>query len=397
MIPPDLATLAGDLAWPLAIAFAWVVGEIAHRWTKLPRISVYGTVGFALGDTQLGLLPGSGATSMMLIANLAFGLILFEFGYRINLHWLHRNPWIAVTGVLEALATFAATYLLALGFGMPLLTSLLMASLAMSTSPAAVMRVVNEQRSSGQVTERLLHLTALNCVLSVFAFKAIVGFWTFQASGSLWQAVSSSLLLLLASVALGSAFGVVVPAVLRHTGRLTRDATVAFAIGVVLLVALAHALRLSPVLAALTFGFVARHRRVVLNQTQRNFGALGDLLAIALFVFVSATLAWQRVWIGIGFAVLLIVIRSIVKVAIVGAFAHVSGVTWRKGMLTGLAMTPISVFVILLLEQARYLGIDLVDQVAPLAAATLLLELLGPIATQRALVLAGESSEPEDS
>jgi len=34
--------------------------------------------------------------------------------------------------------------------------------------------------------------------------------------------------------------------------------------------------------------------------------------------------------------------------------------------------------------------------VAPLAAATLLLELLGPIATQRALMLAGESSEPED-
>lgn len=397
MIQPDLSALTGDFAWPVAIAFAWVVGEIAHRWTKLPRISVYGAVGFALGDTQFGVLPGGGATSMMLIANVAFGLILFEFGYRINLRWLHRNPWIGVTGVVEALATFAAIYLLALGFGMPLLTSLLMASLAMSTSPAAVMRVVNEQRSSGQVTERLLHLTALNCVLSVFAFKAIVGFWTFQTSGSLWQAVSSSLVLLLASVALGSAFGVVVPAVLRHTGRLTRDATVAFAIGVVLLVASAHALRLSPVLAALTFGFVARHRRVVLNQTQRNFGALGDLLAIALFVFVSATLAWQRVWIGIGFAVLLIVIRSIVKVALVGAFAHVSGVTWRKGMLTGLAMTPISVFVILLLEQARYLGIDLVDQVAPLAAATLLLELLGPIATQRALMLAGESSEPEDA
>ena len=39
---------------------------------------------------------------------------------------------------------------------------------------------------------------------------------------------------------------------------------------------------------------------------------------------------------------------------------------------------PISVFVILLLEQTRYLGIDLIDQLAPLAAATLLLEVLGP-------------------
>ena len=60
----------------------------------------------------------------------------------------------------------------------------------------------------------------------------------------------------------------------------------------------------------------------------------------------------------------------------------------------GLAMAPISVFVILLLEQTRYLGIDLVDQLAPLAAVTLVLELIGPVVTQRALVAAGESGEP---
>ena len=48
-----------------------------------------------------------------------------------------------------------------------------------------------------------------------------------------------------------------------------------------------------------------------------------------------------------------------------------------------------SAFVILLLEQTRHLGFDLVDQLAPLAAATLLLELIGPIVTQRALMLRG--------
>jgi hypothetical protein len=58
---------------------------------------------------------------------------------------------------------------------------------------------------------------------------------------------------------------------------------------------------------------------------------------------------------------------------------------------------PISVFVILLLEQTRHLGIDLVDQLAPLAAATLTLEILGPIVTQRALRAAGETVEPTES
>jgi Kef-type K+ transport system membrane component KefB len=333
---------------------------------------------------------------MTLLANLAFGLILFEFGYRINLRWLRTNPWIGVTGVLEAATTFAAVYAVAIAFGMPLLAALLLASLAMSTSPAAVMRVVNEQRSSGQVTERVLHLTAINCVLAVLAFKVIVGFWTFQTSGSIGQAVSNSLIVLAASVGLGATFGIGVPALLRGFGRLTQDATVAFAIGVVLLVAVAHTFKVSPVLAALTFGFVARHRRLTLNQTQRNFGALGDLLAIVLFVFVATTIEWHRVWTGLGLALALIAVRLAAKGAVVGALAHVSGVSWRKGVLTGLALTPISVFVILLLEQTRHLGIDLVDQLAPLAAATLLLELIGPIATQRALMLAGESAEREE-
>ena len=392
----ELSPLLADLAWPFALALAWIIGELGHRWSGLPRISLYGVVGFALAHTQLGLLPPAGSGSVMLLANVAFGLILFEFGYRINLRWLRTNPWIGATGVLEAVATFVAVCAVAVMFGMPVLAALLLASLAMSTSPAAVMRVVNEERSSGQVTERALHLTAVNCVLAVVAFKLIVGFWTFQASGSVWQAASNSLVLLAVSIGLGAAFGLGVPALLRHFGRLTSDATLGFAIGVVLLVAIAHSFKFSPVLAALTFGFVARHRRVALNQTQRNFGALGDLLTVLLFVFVATTIEWHRVWTGVWLALALIGVRLAARVLVVGALAHVSGVSWRKGVLTGLALTPISVFVILLLEQTRHLGIDLVDQLAPLAAATLLLELIGPVVTQRALMLAGESAEPAE-
>lgn len=392
----DFNTLAGDLVWPLAVAVAWALGELGHRWTGLPRISLYGIVGFLLGSPQLGLLPQADSGPVMLVANVAFGLVLFEFGYRINLRWLRTNPWIGVTAVLDAALTFGVVYTLALGFNLPVLTALLLASLAMSTSPAALMRVINEQRSSGQVTERVLHLTAVNCLLAVLSFKVIVGFWTFQTSGNVLQAFSSTAVLLVASVGLGAAFGVGLPALLRAFGRLTRDATLGFAIGVILLVAITHSLKLSPVLASLTFGFVARHRRVVLNQTQRNFGALGELLTIVLFVFVASTISWQRVWMGLGLGLLLILARMLVKVAVVGGLARVSGISRRKGVLTGLAMAPISVFVILLLEQARYVGIDLVDQLAPLAAATLILELIGPVVTQRALILAGERGESQE-
>ena len=96
----DFLTVAADMAWPFAIALAWIAGEFGHRVSGLPRISIYGITGFLLGQT--GLFGQSGSGPVMLLANIAFGLILFEFGYRINLKWLRLNPWIAVTGVVEA-------------------------------------------------------------------------------------------------------------------------------------------------------------------------------------------------------------------------------------------------------------------------------------------------------
>jgi Kef-type K+ transport system membrane component KefB len=388
---PDIFTIASGLIWPFAIALAWLAGEFGHRWTGLPRISLYGLVGFTLANLPTGLLNVTESSNVSLLANIAFGLILFEFGYRINLHWLRANPWIGITGVVEAVGTFIAVYFVAQWFGTSTITAMLLASLAMSTSPAGIMRVVNEQHSSGQVTERVLHLCALNCVLAVFAFKVIVGFWLFQTSGSLWQATSNSLLVLLVSAGIGALFGILVPAVMRRLGNLAQDATVAFAIAVILLVAMTHVFKLSPVLAALTFGLVARHRRVALSQAQRNFGALGDLLAVLLFVFAASTIEWQRVTVGVGLALALIAARFATKTATVAIFSHFSGITWKKGVLTGMALAPISVFVILMLEQTRHLGIALVDELATLAAMTLLLEVIGPVITQRALIWANET------
>ncbi|MND88994.1 Sodium/hydrogen exchanger family protein [compost metagenome] len=387
---PDISTLAREMAWPLAILFAWLAGEAAFRWARLSRISIYGLGGFLMASSQLGLLPSSSEPGIFLLAHIAFALILFEVGYRFNLRWLRTNPWLGVTCLAEAGLTFGAVYLLALAFDTSRLTALLLASVSMATSPATVLRVINEQCGSGQVTERLLHLSALNCVLAVFVFKVVVGLAVFRTSGNLWDAISSSLYLLLLSAALGAVPGLLMPTLLRWLGRATQDATLAFAIAIIALVALVHALKLSPVLAALTFGLVARHRRLVMSQTQRNFGPLGDLLAVLLFVFIAATLEWRVVMAGLGIGLSLVLVRALAKLAGVLLFSHLSGISLYKGLLLGIALGPFSAFVILVLEQTRYLGINLFDQLAPLATAALVLEIVGPLLTQSALVLAHE-------
>jgi Kef-type K+ transport system membrane component KefB len=387
-----LLSILTDLSWPFAIAIAWVAGEFGHRWTGLPRISFYGVIGFVLAQSQIGVLPHAGSGPLLLLADVAFGLILFEMGYRINLRWLLNNRWLAVTAVVEATGTFAVVYWIASWFGVSAMNALLLAALAMSTSPATVLRVINEEHSSGQVTERVLHLTAFNCVLAVFTFNAIVGLWVFHSSGDLLDSVGSSFIVLLTSVGVGALFGVAVPAMLRQLGNMVQDATVAFALSVILLVALTYSTQLSPLLATLAFGLVARHRRVAFSKTQRNFGALGELLTVLLFVYAASTLEWPKIAAGLGLAVIIIAARFATKVISVTAFSHLSGISWRKGALTGMALTPVSVFIILLLEHARQSGVELSGEVQALAAMTLILELIGPIVLQRALIWAKETN-----
>ena len=390
----DLLPILTSLAWPFAIAIAWIAGEFGQRWTGLPRISFYGLAGFALASPQLGILPAPGAGNdsgvVPVLADVAFGLILFELGYRINLRWLRTNPWIGVSGLVESLATFIAVYLIALAFGTPQLTSLMLASLSMATSPATVVRVINEQRSSGQVTERVLHLSAQNCVLAVFAFNVVVGFWIFRTSEDLGDAIWNSLVLLAVSLLSGALFGLAVPALLRSFHNPRQDATVAFALAVILLVAISYAGGLSPVVSTLAFGLVARHRRVAFSQAQRGFGALGELLTVLLFVFAASTLDWRNVAAGGLFTVVIVLARLVTKTGGVMAFAHLSGITWRKGALAGVALAPLSVFVILLLEYARLRGVHVVEELRSVAAVTMLLEVFGPIILQRALVWAHE-------
>jgi Kef-type K+ transport system membrane component KefB len=364
-----------DLSWPLSLLIAWSLGEFMHRKMQIPRIAMYAVCGFVLAQTGL-LAPSSAA---LLLANIAFGLILFETGHRINLRWLGTNRWLALSSVLEASLSFGLVYALCKTMGFTTHQTLLLAALSMATSPATLIRVVNEQRANGQVTERTLHLSAFNCVLSVFVFNIVVGLVVFETSGSLWQASYSSLVVLLISALLGIVAGVAMPLLLRALQAHGQDSTLVFAIAVILLVTLTHSLQLSPVLATLCFGLVARHRRVVLGHAQRGFGVLGDLFSLILFVFVASCISWASVQSGLAASLAILAVRQLAKIAGTTLLARLSGITWRKGLLTGVGMAPLSALIVLSLEQTRHLNVGIFEGLAPLAAMALILEIAGPL------------------
>ena len=387
--------LAPLVAWPLMLLAAWLAGEwLARRW-HLPRVCAYGAVGLALSGLGLSQAAAPHA-ALSLMANMALSLTLFELGYRINPRWFGHNPWLLAAGVAQALLTFAVVMWVAGAFGLATDHRLVLASLCVATSPAAVMRVTHELRSSGQVTERLLHLCALNCLLAVLLFKGVVGYWHLETTGDIGKAAFSSVYVIALSLVAGAVFGVIAPA-LNRLATSSQSTTVTFAMCVLLLTGMAQSLQLSPLLAALAFGAVARERRIMLSHAQRNFGVLGDVLSVFLFVFVGSLLSWASLFSGLLLGAALIVARSGVHTVVNLGIARVSGTTFRKGALTGLALMPMSAFALLLLEESRLYGFDLARDSLPVIVGLLvLLDVIGPLVTQRALMWAGEAHPEED-
>ncbi len=387
----DLPFLLQSVAWPLVLLVAWFLGERLHEAWQLPRVSSYVAVGLV---ASLFNLPGltDAVPGLPFLANVALSLILFELGYRIHLRWFRHNPWMLVLGLGESVLTFVVVYLASGWFGLSTDTRLIIAALSISASPAGIVRVANEMRSAGQVTERVLHLCAINCLMAVLALKLVTGYWYLSTSGDLVLAAFGSVHVLATSVAVGALLGVAVPMLLRAQRIDERDVTLVFALAVVLLTTMAYGLKLSPLLAALSFGIVARERRVHLTNAQRGFGTAGDLLTLFLFVYIAALLDWSQLGTGVLLGLALIAARTASKVVCNVAAARLSGSTERKGLLTGLALTPMSAFAILLLEQTRLHGFEPAREVLTLLAFMMLLqELLGPVVTQRALKAAAET------
>jgi len=383
------------IAWPLMLLAAWLAGEWTHRRWQLPRVCAYGAVGLLLGGVGVSQGVASRETQGFM-ANVALSLTLFELGYRVNPRWFRHNPWVLMAGIGQALLTFGVVFWVAGQFNVAIDHRLVLAALCVATSPAAVMRVTHELRSAGQVTERLLHLCALNCLLAVLLFKMVVGYWHLETSGDLGKAAFNSVYVIALSLVAGAVFGVIAPW-LNRLATSSQATTVTFAIAVLLLSGVAQSLHLSPLLAALAFGAIARERRIMLSHAQRNFGALGDVLTVFLFVFVGSLLSWSGLLASLLLGIAVLLARSASHTLVNLSIARVSGTTFRKGALTGLALMPMSAFALLLLEESRSYGFELARDSLPVIVGLLVvLEVIGPLVTQRALLLAREAHPAEN-
>ncbi|MDD5248409.1 MAG: cation:proton antiporter [Rhodocyclaceae bacterium] len=389
-------------AWPIALGhfewfallllFAAVMGEVASRVLRLPKMAGYLAAGLALGPYGFAAFDAEGLAQMRIFVDIALGLLLFELGHRLDLGWLRRNPWLLVGSVLEAGMAFGAVFGALAWLGVETRYAVTAAAIGMATSPAVAVRVTAELRAQGQVTERMLTLTALNNVYAVVTMTAFLGWQHFERHGEV-AALLYPLYLVCASFLLAVVGAVAVRYLLDVAGRSEEVGFLMLAGAIILLITFALAINVSMPLCLLAFGTLAKHLDPRLRAIPRPFGAAGAVFIVVLFGISGVNLDFQALPTAGLLACGYIGARQLGKWAGVLATALPSGIGLRKAALLGAALCPMSGLAMALMLEEATIAPELGSEVgAILAVAVAVLELAGPVVAHFALIAAREAN-----
>jgi Kef-type K+ transport system membrane component KefB len=378
----------------LAAAF----GEVAARWVRVPRLlgyllagACFGAGGYVLQVLHMEPLP---TATLQYSLDLVAAIILFDLGQRVSFGWIRRNPALLAASVFESGITFAAVFGVMRWLEIAPLPAALIATVSMSTSPAVVLAVTRELRSQGQVTERVLLLTALNSTYAVVLSTLLLAWARLETRGLFDDLLLHPLYLIVGSLALAAVGARVFLKIAGFIGQ-DRAAQLILMLAVVWIVFEAsQALRLSPLLSLLTCGAFVRTFDRGRQLASSEFG-LFSALALMLFFALSAATIDFAILAGAGLpALVLVLARAACKLVAVGALARLTGIVWRKGLLTGLGLLPMSAISLMLAQQISQFDPHLgVEAGAVLLAGVIVMQIAGALTLVHALRASGEARE----
>jgi Kef-type K+ transport system membrane component KefB len=390
---PAWPPVVGPLGWVAVLLFAAILaGEAARRWLGTSRVIGYLAVGCLLGPQLAGVIDRATLVQVRVVVDIAFGLLLFDLGQRVDLGWLRRNPWLLVISVLEAALTFVAVFALMTLFGVRPVAAAAASVIAVATSAAVVITAVKDLRAQGQVTERVLLFTALNTAYAVVGLTLMFGWLHFESASPVLTVLLHPLYLLAGSLLLAGALAWVLIRLLRAFGRRTSFQFALTLAMVLLTVALAGLLRLSVPLALLALGVLAR-----LIDRERHFVSLrfpetAMLFVVLLFALTGASLEFRGWAAALPLAVGIVGARFVGKLLPVLLLARPSSITLRKASLINFGLAPMSALALLMLDELTREAPRVAQEIAAgMHLAITILAFAGPPLLHYALRAAGEA------
>jgi len=392
---PAWPPVVGPLLWiALAVVAAALAGEWVRHHLGLPRITAYPVVGMLVAALAGDRLVAEHSEWLHRGLDVALAILLFELGSRVDLRWLRHNRWLLVTSFCESLAAFGAVFAVSRYAGLAVEPAVVLGAIGMATSPAVIMRVVAESNAQGQVSTRLLVLTALDTIYAVVTVHLAIGVLHQRYSGDWVLAITHPLYLLGAGLIVGKLLAMAVSGLDRWLTLRDEYASIILFGLVLMAIGLIEAMRLQVSLCMLFAGIVLRNGERRAWVFPRHFGSVGGVLVVMLFLVVGMQIKVEHLLTGGVLALLLIGARSLAKLCGVLLLSRPAGISWRHGLLVGLALSPAAGPVMVAAADLGQIYPELQGTLMPVAmSAAAIMELLGPVIVALCLKWSGERRE----
>ena len=390
---PSFPLAAADMIVVGAILLCGLaVGQVFVRVLRLPRITGFVAAGLVLGPGVLGLLDQAMLGELSIFVDISLGLILFELGRRLDFRWFTHDRWLLASSVAESLLSFLFVYGTLRFFSVAPVYSATAAAIAMATSPAVLIMIVHDQRAKGPLTERLLALTALNNVFAFLLIALLFGFVHLEYGADWLRATLHPLYLIAGSAGLGFLAFLAARTLARWLGK-REDSQFVMLLGLIVgTVGCAISFKLSVLLALLAFGVFAKNLDRDHDLMAVEFGPGGQFFLVMLFVITGAGLRPSELAVTGAVGAAFVLARLAGKLVGLGLFAPLSGISQKKALLLGVGMVPMSAIAVVMVQGVSTLYPEFGATLSSIVlSAVVILELVGPLATQWALRRAGET------
>ncbi len=365
------------------------------RLLKLPNVTAYLIAGVLIGPYVFNLLEAKTVSSLSVITTAALGFIAFSIGDQFKISTLKAigKPALIIT-VFEALGAVTLTMSITMLLGFDKVICVMLGALSASTAPAATLLIVRQYKAKGPLTNMLLPVVAADDAAGLIAYSICVNLAKSMIENTPFSVVDMIIMPLL-QVLLALFIGAILGFVLALSHRFFRSHTnrMSIVIGMIFIaLGISEKFGLSNLLMCMAVGAVYVNLR---DDAENILTYIDDWtypLFMLFFVLSGASLN----------------ISTITKVGLLGSvyvvvrFLGKWAGSWIGGSITkqpavvknniGWAMMPQAGVAIGMATMAlSQLPLEYGQQIQTvILAATLIYEIVGPLAAKTALKRAGE-------
>ena len=389
----------------------FICGEIAKK-IKLPKITGYILAGVLLNPDVSGIIPVDFIIHTDLVTNLCLCFITFSIGGTLLYSRIKRLgkgvisitlceaefAFLAVTLGFLAVTPFFIHVSGASWFATFIPVSVLLGSLASPTDPSATLAVVQEYKARGKVTSTIMGVAAFDDVTGIINFSLAIVIARVFVTGSgfsIYSSLVQPLLVVIGSIALGIAFGLIFNWVTSFIKKETEGVYIVLILGILAFCfGIARYLHFDELLSTMTMGAVVVNYNAKSNMVFKILERYTDELIFVVFFTISGMyLDFSVLASCFGLVLLFVLFRDAGKILGTWTGAVISKAPPKIKKYTAGGLIPQGGIVIGLALVIRQNSIfsnfsDIVISI--IIGATVIHEFVGPIFIKLALMKAGE-------